>query len=205
MREIIKMIVVLAMIATVSGASLSFINAKTAGRIKEQRFKYLKEPALTAILPEYDNDLVKDTFETMIGEKTYIVYPAKKSGVLKAIAFEIDEKSYGGDMSVMVAMDLEEKRLTGARVTICNDTPGLGLKVTTDEAFINQFSDIPLYDQDGSDHILSLKKDGGGVDAITGATISSSSVLRAVNSAVGIMREHAGEIAEKADRAGTVK
>jgi electron transport complex protein RnfG len=47
------------------------------------------------------------------------------------------------------------------------ETPGLGTKMTEDK-FLNQFKGINI-----SDFKLAVKKDGGDVDALTGATISS--------------------------------
>jgi electron transport complex protein RnfG len=57
------------------------------------------------------------------------------------------------------------------------ETPGLGAKITTD-AWTGQFTG-KTRDQ------AALKKDGGAIDAISAATISSRAVTRAVHDAMG--------------------
>lgn len=61
----------------------------------------------------------------------------------------------------------------------CNETPGLGAKCATDEAFISQWK--------GFGGSLSLKKDGGDIDAITASTITSRAYTLAVSNAVALV------------------
>ncbi len=191
MREIIKMIVVLSLIAATTGAALSYINQVTAKPIAAAEFQYLKEPALKSILPAYDNNLVEDQRIIQIGEgetaREITVYPAKKDGKLLAIAFETFAGSFGGDLGAMVGYDLETKRLSGVSITTMSDTPGLGTR-TKEPKFIDQFKNVPL------EVTLSLKADGGGIDAVTGASISSRAVCKAVNDAIGIIRDNGEKI-----------
>ena len=58
------------------------------------------------------------------------------------------------------------------------ETPGLGAKCTTDEGFMAQWKGF-----DPSQKILSVKKDGGDVDAITASTITSRAYTLAVKNA----------------------
>ena len=191
MRDIIKMIVVLSIISATTGAALSYINNITAKPIAAAEFQYLKEPALKSILPAYDNSLVEDKIEVATGEgdsaKTITVYPAKKDGKLLAIALETFASSYGGDLGAMVGYDIEKKRLSGVSITTMSDTPGLGTR-TKEPKFIDQFKNVPL------DVTLALKADGGGIDAVTGASISSRAVCKAVNDAIGIIRDNGDKI-----------
>ena len=55
-------------------------------------------------------------------------------------------------------------------------------------SFQAQFSDVPADDKD-----LNLSKDGGRIDALSGATVSSKAVLRGVRAGVKLIREQAGE------------
>jgi electron transport complex protein RnfG len=50
--------------------------------------------------------------------------------------------------------------------------------------FTAQFAGLP------GDAVLKVRKDGGQVDAITGATVSSRAVAAAVEAAVSSFREH---------------
>ncbi len=195
MRDIIKMIVVLSIISATTGAALSFFNNITTDPIIAAEFQYLKEPALKKILPEYDNSLVEDQIELVVGEgpsaKTIAVYPAKKDGKLLAIAFETTAGSFGGDLGTMVGYDIEAKRLSGVGITTMSDTPGLGTR-TKEPKFIDQFKNVPL------DVTLALKADGGGIDAVTGASISSRAVCASVNTALGIIRDNGEKIISEA-------
>ena len=162
--------------------------------IEVAEFQFLKEPALKEVLPAYDNNLVDDKLEYIIGEGetavTYTIYPAKRAGKPVAIAFETSAKSYGGELKTMIGFDIEKKRLTGVGVTSCSDTPGLGLKVK-EPAFRAQFKDIPL------DVTVKLKSEGGGIDAITGASISSRAVATAVNTGLDLLRKKGDDIFAK--------
>ena len=91
---------------------------------------------------------------------------------------------FGGPVEVTVGMD-GEGTLTGVRVGGANfsETAGLGAK-SKEPAFYEQFA--------GKTYPVDLSKNGGEVDAITAATITSSAVVRGVN-------ETAKYIAEAAD------
>ena len=66
--------------------------------------------------------------------------------------------------------DLET--IQGIVIVSHTETPGLGDK-TEDDEFTDQFVGLKIED-------AKLRKDGGEVDAVTGATISSSTVVNAV-------------------------
>jgi electron transport complex protein RnfG len=76
-------------------------------------------------------------------------------------------KGYGGDMQVMVGIDSEGK-ITGAKLMSNSETQGIGSK-TGDESYTSQYI--------GKDSTLE------GVNAISGATISSTAFKTAVGSA----------------------
>ena len=68
------------------------------------------------------------------------------------------------------------------------ETPGLGAKCTSDEHFYTQFKGF-----DPSQKILTVKKDGGDVDAITASTITSRAYSLAVKNAVEAFKTIKGE------------
>jgi electron transport complex protein RnfG len=69
-----------------------------------------------------------------------------------------------------------------------SETPGLGAKCTEDEHFMTQFKGF-----DPSQKILTVKKDGGDVDAITASTITSRAYSLAVKNAVDAFKTIKGE------------
>ena len=81
-------------------------------------------------------------------------------------------EGYGGDIVLMVGFKKDKKTVISYKVLQASETPGLGMKLKTPE-FSGQFSG-----KDGS--VLKVKKDGGDIEAITSATITSRAVCKAI-------------------------
>ena len=79
---------------------------------------------------------------------------------------------YGGDITLMVGFKKDKKTVISYKVLAASETPGLGMKLKTPE-FAGQFAG-----KDG--RTLKVKKDGGEIEAITSATITSRAVCRAI-------------------------
>lgn len=79
---------------------------------------------------------------------------------------------YGGDITLMVGFKKDKKTVISYKVLAASETPGLGMKLKTPE-FAGQFTG-----KDGRS--LKVKKDGGEIEAITSATITSRAVCRAI-------------------------
>ena len=79
---------------------------------------------------------------------------------------------YGGDITLMVGFKKDKKTVISYKVLAATETPGLGMKLKTPE-FAGQFTG-----KDGRS--LKVKKDGGEIEAITSATITSRAVCRAI-------------------------
>src|SRR5690606_34719403 len=76
------------------------------------------------------------------------------------------EKGFSGLVKIMVGFK-PDGTIQNIAVLEQKETPGLGTKIK-DESFLQQFRD-----KNPSTFNLKVKKDGGEVDALTGATISS--------------------------------
>ena len=81
-------------------------------------------------------------------------------------------EGYGGDIVLMVGFKKDKKTVISYKVLQATETPGLGMKLKTPE-FAGQFSG-----KDGT--ALKVKKDGGDIEAITSATITSRAVCKAI-------------------------
>ena len=79
---------------------------------------------------------------------------------------------YGGDITLMVGFKTDKKTVISYKVLAASETPGLGMKLKTPE-FADQFRG-----KDGTS--LKVKKDGGEIEAITSATITSRAVCNAI-------------------------
>ncbi len=191
MREILRMIVVLAAITGASGLLLAGVNQGTKEQRKKQLLQYVKGPAIHEVLMGSQNDPLDDVRELTLkgaGEgagpaAAMDIFPAYKDGKLWAVAFEVTGKGFGGDIGVIVGIDVEANRLLGIGITTLKETPGLGARVR-EKGFRQGFAGLQLSDP------VKVKADGGAVDAVSGATISSRGVCAAVTQALGFYREH---------------
>lgn len=191
MREIVRMIVVLAVITGASGLLLAGVNQGTKEQRKQQLLQYVKGPAILEVLAGSSNDPLKNVKEIQLpptgdqaeGGKVLDVFPAYKDGKLWAVAFEASGSGFGGDIGVVVGIDVQDDRLLGVGITTSKETPGLGARIR-EAGFRNGFRGIPL------DEDVKVKADGGEVDAISGATISSRGVCAAVNHAFELFRKN---------------
>lgn len=176
-KDYIKMILVLTGIATVCGFLLAAVKGFTAVRIEEQILVNVKGPAVLRVLEPSSNDLIGDRREITIDGQKYVVFVGKKENKPWAIAFENKGGGFGGDIGVMVGLDLEKDRLTGIGILTHQETPGLGARVT-EPSFTDLFKDKPIT------AVFKVKKDNGEIDALSGATNSSRGVCEAVEKTI---------------------
>jgi Na+-translocating ferredoxin:NAD+ oxidoreductase subunit G len=163
MRDFVKMIGVLFISCGLAAASLAVVNAVTRERIAHWDTK-TKEDALRAVMADADE------FKEV---KANEVWEARRNGQKAGEAFLIRINGYSGPITLMFGVGLDGT-ISGLQVLSHTETPGLGAKIVLPN-FRDQFNGKRLED-------LKLKKDGGQIDAITGATISSRAVTKAVYS-----------------------
>lgn len=175
-----NMLLSLTITCVVAGAILASVNDMTAGAIAASKAAAL-ESAIKEVTPEFNNKPVDEAYmaATNTGDSLRI-YPAKMNGELVGAAVEsFTNKGFGGEIRVIVGFDTEGK-IKNYSVLQHAETPGLGSKMQdwfrTNK---NKQSIIGRSVGDG----LKVSKDGGDVDAITAATISSRAFLDAVNRA----------------------
>jgi len=189
MREMISMIVVLTVLTAVSGGLLAAVKSGTEVRIEEQILKFQKAPAIAEIFPDVTNDPLKDRFNIKKDDITLQIFPGKMDDGSNAIAFETKGKGgYGGDVGLMVGINLDNDQIIAVRVTTHSETPGLGARAKDDPEFVTQFTDKPM------DSNLSLKNENGSIDAISGATITSKAVTLAAIQAQDLYKKLKPEI-----------
>jgi electron transport complex protein RnfG len=192
MREMISMVVVLTVLTAVSGGLLAAVKSGTESRIEQQIFKFQLAPAMEQIFGEVENDPALDKFEIEHEGVKYKFFPAKLKDGSSAVAFETKGKGgYGGDVGLMIGFNLETDNVVAARVTTHSETPGLGARAKDDPEFVSQFSDK------GLDTNLGLKSDGGSIDAMSGATITSRSVTLAAITAQELYKTLKPEIVKQ--------
>jgi electron transport complex protein RnfG len=182
MKKIIQMIVVLTGISTVCGLALSGIRNKTAARIENQVLMNVEGPKVKLVLAGSDNNLITDREKIKIKGQDILLFIGKKKGKPWSIAYETMSKGFGGEMKVMVGYDLQKQKLTGVQIIEHKETPGVGARITEDQ-FTKQFKGLDVNIN------FALKKDGGKIDGITGATYSSLGVSEAIKKSVALLPE----------------
>lgn len=172
-NDIIKPVAVLLAICIIIPLALSLTNKITKDKIAELDEKNSRETM--ADLIEADNFT-----ECGFGENEFNYYTAVKDGNIIGYIFKTAEKGYGGDVSVMTAVNTDGTVKSVAILDVSNETPGLGQNAAK-ESFYSQYADK----KSG----ISLVKNGAEsdkneVNAVTGATITSTAVNKAVNTAL---------------------
>ncbi|WP_272700738.1 RnfABCDGE type electron transport complex subunit G [Desulfovibrio sp. Fe33] len=184
MREIVNMIVVLSLICAASGTLLVNLKRATRERIEQQVLVNVQGPALMAVLEGCDNDPIAE--RRTVGGVT--VFPARRDGRLVGVAFETFAPGYSGDIGVMTGFDLGADRLIGIGVTTQTETPGVGTRIMK-PAFLKQFKGHGL-------DAMALSSKSGDIDAVAGATFSSSGAVDAVRKALDVYRDIKPQIAD---------
>ena len=187
-------IVFLTLVVFISVVALTLVNGVTEERIAANKREAIKQ-MLASLFPEmadfahaeesglyslFDASAVTTDEET--GE-THILSGFPPIGY----AFMTDGRGYGGKIGILVGLEVD-RAVRGIRIISHQETPGLGAKITALD-FLDQFAGLSTGE-------LAIRRDGGAVDAITGATISSRAVAEGVVQGIAGMSailEAAGE------------
>lgn len=177
------MTITLFVVTLVSAVSLGYVYKWTKEPIAKARLATQLQ-AIGAVMPGYDNNPVEEKFWMRSGQDSIECFPGKKNGKPIGVAIKtFSPKGYSGNVWLMVGFDT-----TGVVQNIVviehKETPGLGSKMT-DDKFLHQFLNVNPGQVD-----LRVKKDGGTVDGISGATISSRAFSGAVQRAYQIYFQH---------------
>ncbi|MDU1903250.1 MAG: RnfABCDGE type electron transport complex subunit G [Dysgonomonas sp.] len=179
--SLLNMFLSLFIISIVAAAVLAFVNIQTSPSIIASKKQKL-ENAIQEVVPGFDNSPLSESYKLVSNEgDSLTIYPAKKSGELIGIAIESATMSgFSGEIRIIVGLTPQGKIIDYA-VLQHAETPGLGDKM--DPWFRTEKNNQNILGRDLSQSKLSVSKDGGDVDAITAATISSRAFLDAVNKA----------------------
>ncbi len=191
MRDMLKMIIVLTILCLCSGGLLAAIQSNTKEQIANQVLTFVKGPALGSILPDAENDPITDRFEIKDGDADRTIFVGVIEGEPRVVALETFGKGYGGDVGLMVGIDIKDGILKGVGVTTHAETPGMGAKAKSDPAFAAQYAELPI------DEKIAVTGDGGSINAISGATITSRACSNAATEAVAIYKRLQPQIEEK--------
>ena len=181
MNTSVKMILVLTIIATLSGGLLSFWDAYTSPKIEEYRQEEIKN-AVKKVLPSAENYR-----EDIKKSGSYTFYLGYDGDELIGIAFNIKGGGFQDIISLMVGVTPDFSRITGLSVLDQKETPGLGTKIADDPSrkgdekwFTDQFKGKSPFPE--VYYVKNKKAEAETeIEAISGATISSQAVVNILN------------------------
>jgi len=178
-----NMILSLTLISLGASASLGYIYEITKEPIAASVLNR-KIEAIKMVVPEFSNNPNNDMIRLATGDgDTLEVYPAKKDTIILGYAVKtFSNKGFSGFISLMAGFK-PDGTILNITVLEHKETPGLGTKMA-EPLFRNQFAG-----KNPDSFKLKVKKDGGEVDAITAATISSRAFCDAVAKAHNTLKK----------------
>jgi len=194
MRDMIKMVIVLTILSCFSGGVLAYLHNGTKEQIANQVLEFVKGPALRTIFEGAENNPVVDRFILKDGDVERTVFVAFFDDKPRGVALETFGKGYGGDVGVMVGIDMEENKLIGVGVTTHAETPGMGAKAKSDPSFAAQYEEL------STDEPIKVTNDGGSINSISGATITSRAVSNAATEASELYTKLKDQITTEANK-----
>ncbi len=195
--QIWYMVLVLGICGAIAGVALAGVKSVTDPVIENYTLEQKVKPSLEAFFGPIgiDNDYIADRVKLELGKdeigrmQRLTVFKGKKGGETTALALQTAAGGYGGDIVVLTAFDVANGTILGVKTLDQKETMGLGARTADDnEPFIKQWAG-KSYSKG-----VAMKSNGGEIDAISGATISSIAFTEAVNKAVTLLGERNAEI-----------
>ena len=182
MRDMLKPTLSLFIICLVVSFLLAFVNGitkdtivqRTAADAEEKRKLVLSEASTFKKVDGWEN---KD--ESGLIREAYAAYNGDN---LIGYVFSASPKGYGGEIAVTVGVSSKNK-ISGVKIGSNSETPGLGSKAANDD-FTGQYKD-----KDTQKDIIIVKRPASAdneIQAISGATVSSTAVTKAVQASAAL-------------------
>lgn len=169
-KYVLRLALTLFLITAVVACCLAAVNMVTKPRIAQAKAEKAQK-AIEAVLPGGGEEIQEYEDPSGIVSRVY--------GSPEGYAIEVNPSGFNGPITMMVGVSRDGEVL-GISIVTQTETAGLGAvsaaKTTAGETFRNQYT--------GLSGDLAVKKDGGSIDAITGATITSRAVTAGVNAAL---------------------
>lgn len=181
----INMVVTLFLVAGVAALALGGVYTVTKEPIAIAKQKKL-EAAIKAVLPEFD-EITTEKVAVNDGDSLTFYYASNGGENIGVAIKTYTNEGFSGKIELMVGL-LNDGSISNTAVLSHKETPGLGDKMDKSK------SDFPIQfmGKNPVEYSLLVKKDGGDVDAITAATISSRAFCDAVERACDTYKNKGG-------------
>jgi Na+-translocating ferredoxin:NAD+ oxidoreductase subunit G len=178
-----NMVLSLTLISLGASACLGFVYVMTREPIANSVLNK-KLDAIRQVVPEFDNNPFEEMFRLPSDNGDSLdIFPAKKDGKIIGYAVNTYSKTgFSGNISLIAGFK-PDGTIINISVLEQKETPGLGAKMT-EPSFKDQFND-----KNPSQFMVKVRKDGGQVNAITAATISSRAFCDAIQRAYNAIQK----------------
>ncbi len=170
-KDIARLVLTLFLITAVVAGALAGVNAVTEERIAKSNAEK-KQRAIALVLPDAEK-----AEELPVGENESGIRAVYASSA--GYAIEVETAGFGGAIDMMVGVSRDGKIL-GVSVISHTETPGLGANAAADNTAGRDFRK----GFEGLSGSVAVTKDGGQVEALTSATITSRAVCAGINAAL---------------------
>lgn len=172
MKKIIILSLFLAVVAGISGGALSYVHDITEPIIEEATVETVKESLTKIYTNKEEFQIVETSFDNY--PALHQCYEAQDHGVTKGYIYEASSQGYGGEVAILIAIDLEGN-YEGFEVIDCsNETKGIGDRIE-DPSFSQSIVEKNIHDS---------------IDTISGATYSSTAVKESIRQASAHYQEN---------------
>ncbi|MDI9498195.1 MAG: RnfABCDGE type electron transport complex subunit G [Bacillota bacterium] len=196
MREQLRPTIVLLLICLAMTFALVLVNEATVDVIAARQAADASAKRLE-VMPQADEftELEPADWQSLVPDSAVTAaYLATADGAAVGYVYDVTVDGYGGDVSLIVAVQKDDLTLSGVRVLSHEETAGLGAKIV-EPGFLDRFAG-----KGGPATVLNVIRSGGeadsdSIEAIASATISSRAVVNAANAAL--------ELSEALEKGGT--
>ncbi len=186
-----NMLLALALIAFFASLALALVNNVTKGPIEKVNQEKVAN-AIRNVLPPFESysiDTVEvNTTKGMVNMTRYTAVDNEGNLIGKAIE-SWDDNGFGGRLTAMVGFD-KSGNISGYEILASSETPGLGAKA---DKWFQKDNRGDVIGKNPATEQMTVKKDGGSVDAITGSTITSRAFCRLIATAFNAFNTEKGE------------
>lgn len=191
MNDIVRMVVVLSLIAGVCSAALTSANHLLGPLVDKQTDFYVRGPGLERLFGQPAEEVLGNKVVITKGEEEVPVFFTKEGDQVSNLAVEaIGKGGFGGDLVIMVGVDLINSKLSGMESVSHSETPGLGARIE-EPSFRRQWQGLPL------DQPVAVTADGGVIDSIAGASTTSRAACNGTNEVLNFVRDQKDEILKR--------
>lgn len=188
MSEILRMVIVLSLITGVCSAALTSANVLLSPYMDKQTDLHVRGPALERLFGKPAEELLENKVTVRTEGVDVPVFFTRDGEMISTLAIEaVGKGGYGGDLKILVGIDLQNNTQIGMEVVSHSETPGLGARIE-EPGFRSQWIGLPL------DKPATLAANGGTIDAISGATNTSRAAVNGTNEIITFIRDHKDEV-----------